>query len=1652
MKTRLSLSALLIALLAWPALASPPLDRPGPASHDAIGVTGRSQAAGTPAQPVYLDRGVVSDAYLYGGDRLTALQNADGGWGWPLTGLSALNTIGPIGKGLARACLHTLDADHLAALGQTGALLLTKTNNFSPSDGYLAAQLDAIFSVSTYVAHVTANFYDPLAAGTYDRLGLGTLYTTATYVQFIRDNRTGSQANLAAWDIGMGLVGAVAAGADQTAWIAGAEAEINELSGAANYDVIGLAGALYGLAAAGVAFDPSGQHAAAESLADLATILVTYQIAGGGFAWRSDYVIPNDSNETIQETAYAILALDAVNPTTYAASIEGASLYLLGVQLATGGWENYPGNGENNEVTGEALWGIDVADPEITEVWVDDDFNSSTPGWDVTHFASIQDGIDAVSGSTVNVAPGTYTEQLHITTNDLAIVGAGVGVTIVKAPASCPAYFITSTDVENHPVVFIDGVTGVSLSGLTIDGDHQGTANYRFSGLAFWNAGGSLTDAEVLNVMDTAFSGTQHGVGIYAYNTTGGPYTIALNDVQVFDFQKNGLALLGEGLTVDLDGVTTTGEGPTAVTAQNGIQIGLGASGTVDNCGIAGIAYTGGYWTATGLLLDGGGTVAATDVDIDGCQTSVYWIDTNGSYDGSAITNPIGDAYYAYSTGGAKSAGQPRVAAQPLAEDYKTAGGRSAVTATVTNSTITGTGLTDSWGVGVWGYGPLDFTVTGCTVTNWDYGVVCYDAGGAAIDAVINDNDIHGNTSFGVYTNTVGDTQDATDNWWGHASGPYHLVANPYGLGDPVSDFVDFDPFAGQAVFGIAASTTGPINCSQSSTLTFSYTPDVDSPAMRGCSVRIPVSPYLAFTEADFHVNPALYPTEPGGASSFFDVTYDAGEEAYTVDYGILGATPGITAAVDLFTLVVDGAATGSGVVMVDSCSVRDLVNQPIGADCSDAETILVDCTAPDLPEMVAEPAFTQGLTNTMEWSDESASGAVAYYAECATDAGFAAVIANTGWIAGLAHEFTGLADATPYWYRVKAKDALDNETGWSAAESSTQDAAPPATSADALAAYQNALTFDVAWTGSDATSGLASVELFFTTNGGGSWTSYGVFAASPIGFTALADGTYGFYTVGTDVVGNVEAASAGDATTIVDTTFPLGSFAINSGAGHTNALSVTLANAVTDLNPLDMRFSNDGTSWSSWTAYAASQAWTLAAGADGLRWVYAEFRDAAQNVLPLSDSIVYDTTAPGMASAINAEPRHEEVHLTWTNPTDGDLAGLEIWRAFWHDGALNSAYPEYGSLTGDVFPGRPADRANAWASPEWDLVYTAAPSATSYTDPVVIRGIYIYEIFPKDLAGNFGPRAVTGNDYATNYWLGDVFPGWDGNVHADDVTTLAVSYGLTDGETGYDNDCDVGPTTHPVGSGLGIPLTDDTVGFEDLMIFALNYWVVSPKPIVQGSDIAMLSWFEMEDGVWGLGLTEPCASLKALQLKAALPAGVEAQLTGGSLLTQQAGPIFLRQIPGDGLDVSLAVLGEGLVISGQGLLFSVTLPAGVLPGDVELTVRDAANAELAFALSATAVEDLPTVYRLAGNYPNPFNPKTTISFDLPEAQFVRLAVFSADGRRIATLLSQQMAAGRHVAIWDGRDAHGDQVASGVYFARIEAGPLNETHKMLLMK
>jgi hypothetical protein len=306
-----------------------------------------------------------------GADRLEALQNDDGGWDWPLDNgdpatSSPANTIGPIAMGLGKAYLETSDADHLAALQGAATFLQAKTNNFSPSDGYLAVELDAILGGTANVDHVKTNFYDKLAAGTYDRNGAGTLYTTASYVQLIRDARA-SLGNLAAWDIGMGLYSAVAIGASTTEWIAGVEAELDEHDSTAWYDVLGLAGAIMGMASAGADYDTTaGDLVAASNLSDLADILVGYQLSTGGFSWSSQAL--GAGNESLQETAYAQLALYEQDSVGYRTETIDAGTYMRVVQLGTGGWENYLGDGENNELTGEALWGIATIPEPTTAV------------------------------------------------------------------------------------------------------------------------------------------------------------------------------------------------------------------------------------------------------------------------------------------------------------------------------------------------------------------------------------------------------------------------------------------------------------------------------------------------------------------------------------------------------------------------------------------------------------------------------------------------------------------------------------------------------------------------------------------------------------------------------------------------------------------------------------------------------------------------------------------------------------------------------------------------------------------------------------------------------------------------------------------------------------------------------------------------------------------------------------------------------------------------------------------------------------------------------------------------------------------------------------------------------------------------------------
>ena len=106
----------------------------------------------------------------------------------------------------------------------------------------------------------------------------------------------------------------------------------------------------------------------------------------------------------------------------------------------------------------------------------------------------------------------------------------------------------------------------------------------------------------------------------------------------------------------------------------------------------------------------------------------------------------------------------------------------------------------------------------------------------------------------------------------------------------------------------------------------------------------------------------------------------------------------------------------------------------------------------------------------------------------------------------------------------------------------------------------------------------------------------------------------------------------------------------------------------------------------------------------------------------------------------------------------------------------------------------------------------------------------------------------------------------------------------------------------------------------------------------------------------------------------------------------------------------------------------------------------------LQIRIGKTEEPPVPSITQLFHNYPNPFNPETTIRFDLAEPGPVTIDVFNIKGQKMKALVNDSFIAGQHSIIWNGTDSKGKPVASGVYFYRMTTPKSTLIHKMLLMK
>jgi len=104
--------------------------------------------------------------------------------------------------------------------------------------------------------------------------------------------------------------------------------------------------------------------------------------------------------------------------------------------------------------------------------------------------------------------------------------------------------------------------------------------------------------------------------------------------------------------------------------------------------------------------------------------------------------------------------------------------------------------------------------------------------------------------------------------------------------------------------------------------------------------------------------------------------------------------------------------------------------------------------------------------------------------------------------------------------------------------------------------------------------------------------------------------------------------------------------------------------------------------------------------------------------------------------------------------------------------------------------------------------------------------------------------------------------------------------------------------------------------------------------------------------------------------------------------------------------------------------------------------------------LTPAAEQTLPVAFQdeLLQNFPNPFNPSTTVEYSVSHEDIVEITILNIQGRKVRTLVNQNTVPGRYRAVWDGRDDKGNAVASGVYLCRLQIGSYASVKKMLMLK
>jgi hypothetical protein len=282
-----------------------------------------------------------------------------------------------------------------------------------------------------------------------------------------------------------------------------------------------------------------------------------------------------------------------------------------------------------------------------------------------TSFPTIQQALNATPpGATIDVCPGPHPEQILVyqAVTLKGIASGNQGAAIITVPNGGLLQNATSlaTGSAIAAQILVQGATGVTITNITVDGANNGFNNGCADpdpiGIYYQNSSGTISHNTVLNeVLLPANTGCQAGLGIFVQSGNGGSSTVTINNNNVANYQKNGITGNEVGTSVTLTANDVVGQGPTNGAAENSIQIGFGATGTITSNTVGSDVWAPDVFgdtgdAAAGILVYASPNVAIKSNNVSNTQFGIAIVSdpTLGAADGAHLTSNTVSATHLY--------------------------------------------------------------------------------------------------------------------------------------------------------------------------------------------------------------------------------------------------------------------------------------------------------------------------------------------------------------------------------------------------------------------------------------------------------------------------------------------------------------------------------------------------------------------------------------------------------------------------------------------------------------------------------------------------------------------------------------------------------------------------------------------------------------------------------------------------------------------------------------------------------------------------------------------------------------------------------------------------------------------------------------------